>query len=308
MTLILFLFCVQTNLEAQELPTRVERDSMLIGEVNTIIVKHDGALRKVDLADFTILKGKKSQSTEKRESIDLEVYNIAFSASELRIDFFVWDTAWVVLPPFELNKTGTISTEALMFRVDFPDVKALGDIADVYEIEIKSSRFYEFWLKYWWLLDVLIFILFLIGLGSVLMMHETKEIVEPSIQVPADERALSDLENLMRKKLFSNDTQKLYFAEFSDILRRYIGAQYQFITFEKTTNEILNHLRKNRLDRSIIARLAEILNLADMIKFSKATTDETEMQHSYEEAKALIQLTSQIPSDPENEEKGASDA
>ncbi len=307
-TLILFMFFALNYLTAKELPTRVERDAMLIGEVNTIIVKHNGALRKVDLIDFTILKAKKSQSTEKSESIDLEVYNIVFSPSELRIDFLVWDTAWLVLPPFALNKTGTISTEALMFRVDFPDVNALGDIADVYEMEIEPSKFYEFWLKYWWLLDVLIFILFLIGLWSVLKKHEIQEIVEPTIHVPADERALSDLESLMRKKLFSNDDQKLHFAEFSDILRRYIGTQYQFITFEKTTNEILNHLHKNRLGRSVIARLAELLNLADMIKFSKATTDETEMQRSYEEAKALIQLTSQIQLDLENEEKGASDA
>ena len=43
---ILLFILAQASVFAQELPTKVERDQMLIGEVNTIIIQHGGALKE----------------------------------------------------------------------------------------------------------------------------------------------------------------------------------------------------------------------------------------------------------------------
>jgi hypothetical protein len=55
-------------------------------------------------------------------------------------------------------------------------------------------------------------------------------------------KALTRFGKLMQKNSFLNEEQKLHFAEFSDILRRYIGASLlRFVTFEKTTQSKLSN-------------------------------------------------------------------
>jgi hypothetical protein len=301
---ILLVFFVQISFFAQELPTKVERDQMLIGELNYIVVQHKGALSKQDLLAFKKLYGKPAQSTEKNksDSIEIDVYRVDYSADEIRIQFTVWDSVLLVLPPFILDKNAEFSSQALMLQVNFPKVDENGEIADIHEITFETVESSEFMNNFWWLLDLFVVILFFIGLFLVLSIKASLASTAQMIQLSPEERALSDLEKLMQLKQFHKEEQKLHFAEFSDILRRYIGARYNFITFEKTTNEIVSYLKKKRLESRFIEQFGVLLNLADMIKFSKATTDEAEIEQAYQTAKDLIQKTT------EQSKKGDEDA
>lgn len=305
--ILIFLFA-QLTIIAQELPTKLERNKMLIGEVNTIIVQHDGALKESELLEFNAIKGKTSKSITESKAVELEMIRVEYQKKELRISFIAWDSATVVVPTFPLNKDSSLTTQTLLLEVTYPETNESAGIADVYEVEIENSKFYEFWLKYWWILDVLILLLFAIGLYFVLKFKHARDHDLEAIQIPADERALSDLEKLMQQKLFVGEQQKSHFAAFSDILRRYIGAQYKFITFEKTTYEILDFLRKRNINSNLRERFGSLLHLADMIKFSKATADELEIQRSYEEARSLIVESTKAQRDLESEEKGANNA
>jgi hypothetical protein len=272
---------------AQELPTTLERSEMLIGEVNTIIIQHNGALKADDVPYLKSIAAKSTQTSEQAESIEIEVYGVQYASQELRIQFTIWDSAVVVLPPFAVNSSGSLTSQALMFQVNFPRIDENGDIADIYEIVVEANELSEIFAKFWWLIDLLVVALFIVGLILVLNINQTEEQIEPIIQLAPDKRAIKDLESLMQRRLFT-ENQKLHFAEFSDILRRYIGLHYTFITFEKTTHEILNHMRSNKIEHQLVEEFGSLLHLADMIKFSKATTDEIEIERSYNAARVLI--------------------
>jgi hypothetical protein len=96
---------------------------------------------------------------------------------------------------------------------------------------------------------------------------------------------------LYKKAQFDSKTQKLHFAEFSDILRSYIASRYNVVTFEKTTFELINLLRLKNVPSEQRNSIEEMLSIADMIKFSKATTDETEILRLKEKALYYIELS-----------------
>lgn len=291
---ITLLVLVPISFFAQELTTKVERDQMHIGEINHLIIEHRGALKENDLLEFKLLKAITSHTAEKSEPIEIEVYGVEYTSQIIKIQFTVWDSALVVLPPFALNNSGSFTSQATMFQVSFPDVDVNGDIADIYEIAVETNETSQFFRKFWWLLNLLILVLFVLGLLLVLSIKQANGQVHSAIQLTIDERALKDLEALMQRKLFIDKHQKLHFAEFSDILRRYIGMRYNFITFEKTTNEILTHMRQNQIESRFVEQFGSLLQLADMIKFSKATTDEVEFDRSYQSARNLILETTKI--------------
>ena len=278
---------------AQKLPTTLERSEMLIGEVNTIIIQHNGALRADDVPGLKSIAAKSTQTSAQAESIEIEVYGVQYAPQELRIQFTVWDSAVVVLPPFALNSSGSLTSQALMFQVNFPQVDENGDIADIYEIVVEANELTELFSKFWWLIDLLVVALFIVGLILVLNVKQTEDQIQPIIQLDPDKRALKDLESLMLRRLFL-ENQKLHFAEFSDIIRRYLGLHYKFITFEKTTHEILTHMRRSHIESRIIDEFGSLLQLADMIKFSKATTDEQEIERCYQSARNMILETRKI--------------
>jgi hypothetical protein len=192
--------------------------------------------------------------------------------------------------------------------VEFPQVDENGEILDIYEVSFDIPLFQDFTEKFWWLLDLILVLLFAAGLILVLRVKdEIQEIVEPEIVIPSEEKALYALEQLYRKGQFETDAQKLHFAEFSDILRGYIASRYQVVTFEKTTFELINALRLKSVPIEQREFVEELLSISDMIKFSKATTDETEMLRLKDTAVHFIGLSTRWVENEAIKQKGESE-
>jgi hypothetical protein len=293
---IMLLVLVPISFLAQELSTEVERNPMLIGEINHLIIEHQGALKQSDLLEFKFLDAKSTQTTEKAKAIEVEVYGLEYTPEIIKIQFTVWDSALVVLPPFALSKSNAFTSQAVLFQVNFPETQNNNEIADIYQITIESNALSIFWTSLWLIYWLVLLLLFAIGFWLVLRIKEeiTEKVVE--IYIAPNEKALQDLENLMLKRFF-NEEQKLHFAEFSDIMRTYIGEHFGFVTLEKTTQEISDKLRLLNVEKQIIMEFSALLQLSDMIKFSKATTDEIEIQRAYNSARELIVETTKTRED-----------
>lgn len=301
---ILFVFGLQLALLAQQLSTKIERDQMLIGELNSLIIEHNGTLKQSDLQEIKSIKGTPSGSQEETKKIDLEVYAVEYSENEIKILFTVWDSSLVIVPPFALNKNGEISSQATMFRVNYPQVDESGEILDIYEITVVEDAFMKFLEDYWWTSLALVVIVFILGLFLIIRIKESKAEENIVNQLSPDEKALLELNQLMQQKLFSLEHQKLHFTEFSDILRRYVGLHYGFVTFEKTTFEIIEHLRKKRVETTYVVELESLLMLSDMVKFSKATVEEYEIESSSQKAISFIKDTTKKRKSDTLTEKG----
>lgn len=86
--------------------------------------------------------------------------------------------------------------------------------------------------------------------------------------LPAHEKALGLLEQLRKKKLWEGNHVKLYHSELTDIIRNYIEERFGVSSPEQVSDETLAAM-KGKVDEATFAKLKQMLQLADMVKFAK---------------------------------------
>ncbi len=86
---------------------------------------------------------------------------------------------------------------------------------------------------------------------------------------PAHVIALEELGALKQRKLWQQGLIKQYYTEVTDILRRYFENRYRLMALERTTDEILDDLRRIRLTGELLGKTDRLLRRADLVKFAK---------------------------------------
>jgi len=94
------------------------------------------------------------------------------------------------------------------------------------------------------------------------------------VELPAHQKALNALKQLDAAQLWQQGKIKDYQTGLTDIIRSYIEDRYGVFAPEMTTGEIITALRKVDFNPKYEAALQEILQVADLVKFAKATPDE----------------------------------
>lgn len=89
--------------------------------------------------------------------------------------------------------------------------------------------------------------------------------------IPADKKALNELESLRRKELWQKGRIKKYYTDMTDIVRRFLRNMYGISAAEMTTRQTLRAFH-NITDWSEESEslLRQLLNQADMVKFAKS--------------------------------------
>lgn len=89
--------------------------------------------------------------------------------------------------------------------------------------------------------------------------------------VPADRKALNELESLRRKELWQKGRIKKYYTDMTDIVRRFLHNMYGISAAEMTTRQTLRafHTISDWSEESE-SLLRQLLNQADMVKFAKS--------------------------------------
>jgi hypothetical protein len=86
---------------------------------------------------------------------------------------------------------------------------------------------------------------------------------------PAHVIAFEELASLKEKKLWQQGLIKQYYTEVTDIARRYLENRYQTMALERTTDEILDDLRRLRMPDELARKTESLLRRADLVKFAK---------------------------------------
>lgn len=94
-------------------------------------------------------------------------------------------------------------------------------------------------------------------------------LVAPAPARPAHVIALEELGALKQKKLWQQGLVKQYYTEVTDILRRYFENRYRLMALERTTDEILDDLRRIRLTGELLGKTDRLLRRADLVKFAR---------------------------------------
>lgn len=121
-------------------------------------------------------------------------------------------------------------------------------------------------------------LLLMIGVGYYFYKRKKKmiEVIpEPVVIIlPAHEKALKALNTLNEAQLWQKGLIKEYQTSLTDIIRNYLEDRYGIRAKEMTTDEINGSLQQVSFDLRHMSTLVEILQVADLVKFAKATPDD----------------------------------
>lgn len=173
------------------------------------------------------------------------------------------------------NSIAPDSTDA--FRVFVLSVLAEGDtlLRDIKPLE--RYRFQApFWLYIFLLLTALVITIYLLTKRpkKTAPTKAKQPFVSPKV-IPAWEKALSQLNALMKQELLEKgDVLGFHFA-LSEILRGFLEDMYNFAALEMTAPEIVAHISKHRIAYN--TEIKDFLNYCDLVKFAKALPEPDEI-------------------------------
>lgn len=115
----------------------------------------------------------------------------------------------------------------------------------------------------------------------------------PKPKVPPHTIAMKRLADLEAEKHWQKGEFKLYFSELTGILREYLEGRYEILALESTTDEILRDLKPLGVPDSQYRRLAEMLELADLVKFAKQKPQAEDCLRDMDQARTFVKTTKQ---------------
>ena len=115
--------------------------------------------------------------------------------------------------------------------------------------------------------------------------HKPIVVLPKAKPVPADRKAISELESLRRKELWQKGRVKKYYTDLTDIVRRFLHNMYGISAAEMTTRQTLRAFH-NIEDWSDDAGnlLQQLLSKADMVKFAKSQPESHEHDQAMQNA------------------------
>ncbi len=146
-------------------------------------------------------------------------------------------------------------------------------------------------------------IIFLLLGGYYLYQRRTKSVTHAPIPAPVIEtvlphiKALNDLALLRSKQLWQQGEIKEYQSVLTFIIRRYLEERFNIEALEKTTNEIRHELATSVISTDQMNRLIQVLTVADLVKFAKATPEEELHESFMNEAITFVHHTKIEPTE-----------
>lgn len=168
---------------------------------------------------------------------------------------------------------------------------------------------YTFWEIFRWLVLVLVVaavVLAIIWIVKRRKEHKPVVVLPKGKPVPADKRAISELEALRRKELWQKGRIKRYYTDLTDIVRRYLRNACGMNAAEMTTKQTLAAFhRVADWNADAEHTLRQLLDKADMVKFAKSQPASHEHDEAMQQAIDFVRKVAEQHriNNPEGEQK-----
>lgn len=229
------------------------------------------------LAHFDILEELKKDS-----SVASGMYSIKYHYRLTSFDSGHW-----VIPAFsmaagkKLAASDSIAIDVMMVPLEG---NSYNDIKDI--IEVESTPFD--WKK--WAPIAITVIILIIGIWYFLKNRKKAKPVpaEFDSKLSPLEQALQSLKKLREDNAVEKGEAKKFYSGIYDTMRIYLVRQYSMPVMSSTTGDILVRLKGDYLATDDLARLAEVLRIADAVKFAKYPSSAEEAVRSADQMETII--------------------
>lgn len=278
-----------------EVSSQVDRSTITIGDLitYTVEIKYDpgleilkpspgGNLGQFQIHDFSV----SDEEMQDKRMVQTFTYIIS-----------TYDTGEWEIPPTGIGymdssgNTHILKTQPITITVEsILDPNAPPEIKDVKPPELLPRKYIWIYILAGSILGLAILIWGLLywkrkrakGLG--LFEAETPK-------VPPYELAMQRLNTLNLSNLENKEAIKLYYIELSDILREYLEGRFLFSALEMTTDETLQELKEIEFSDENWNYAEEVLNLSDLVKFSKFFPSSEHHQECWERVYQIVEDT-----------------
>jgi hypothetical protein len=198
----------------------------------------------------------------------------------------------VVENPEDIENSDTIMSNVVQFHVNTIPVDTL-----TYKMyDIKAPIRYPVTLK-----EILFIILIILAaicliVGGIILYWRWKNkqplFGKAKPKVPPHIVAFKELSVLRTEKLWQQGKIKLYYTRITDIIRIYIEGRFSIPAMEKTSDEILADIKKNKIDELYsFDKLREMFYTSDLAKFAKYQPSPDENEESFKTAFRFVTST-----------------
>ena len=109
--------------------------------------------------------------------------------------------------------------------------------------------------------------------------------------IPPHELAYSELERLLASHLLHEGKVKEFHVELAEIIKRYLAGRFGIETLERTSEEVLEDLRRARVGTASTGLVREFLAESDLVKFARHFPQESEIRLTVDSAYRLVDQT-----------------
>lgn len=288
--ILVFLWSVQVF--GQQIHMRWEKDTVLVGEHVKLFIT---IKNKPKGLEYRPIQGTLHAETKTFKGnlwkANGEVEVLSFSDTLIKrgnatdyqgtYDLVAWDSAvYKILPLWFVKDDSSFSKTVPILNVVFEKKKVEQGIEEI-PVTFMSDTM-NFIYKYWWMFLAVI----LLAIGAYLWNKRTK--IKPQQVYTLRERTLLALNELKQKEDWNKGRAKEHYSAFSSILKLYIGTRFELNLMERTTYETKLLLQQKGLNPTLVKRIHDLLQEADLIKFAKQPGDDLIARSSMRKLEELV--------------------
>lgn len=253
-----------------------------------VTVTHDPAIRilsKIVLPPSDAFEVKEVHDFSEKQGKEI-VEGRRFIITTYELGEFILDPVSVRYQTLQ-GEEKVIETNRLYVTVTSVDAsgKPKTDIRDVKGV-LELPR------RWGWLVGTLLFILATAAGVFGWQQWKKRSLASPETQEPPlspEDEALLRLSRLFDSDLLRQGRLKEYFLALSEILRNYFERRFEILAIESTTSEILIDLVEKGIAQSLLEKIREVLETADLVKFAKSKPSASEILKINRLSKAVIE-------------------
>ena len=273
-----------------------------LGEIENLAMTQDSTPVQTDPIDIEWLEspfGEADEVVSQATTQDADgKYNLTQNL-RLRVwDFGVFRVPSPIYMSANKDTLDVISLESPILIVPFPVEGIPQDTTQIINPIASIAKENRNWKDFLWLI-ILIAVL-LAGVLLAYFQSKFKRKVEVMVLDPVEEAkpkipahiiALEKLKKLKQDRQWEHNQVKEYQSKLTFAIREYLENRFEVQALESTTSEIVNDLEAKDFDSSYSESLTRILQVADLVKFAKATPDDAIHEQFLDEALTFVEET-----------------